>query len=161
MKTDRNLHSGRAVFTQEDDEILLNWLTRPGVGRLKGMKEYKELAERVCEPDHLLVNPALIHALKYPQHTAHSWRGRWVDKLTFLMPDGPKPRTKITFSNEDSADQQEETISRDVEFTREDDIILLKMKDEIIKAKDSKPIYERLHQQVFLLGFAVWKGPRS
>ncbi|KAI5807379.1 TRF2-interacting telomeric protein/Rap1 C terminal domain-containing protein [Peziza echinospora] len=130
-KTSGHRPGGRAAFTKEDDEILLNWLARPGVTHLKGMKLYIELAER------------------YPQHTHHSWRSRWVEKYMLEMPDGPKPRTKITFTDEND--------DSDVEFTREDDIILLNMKDEIIKAKNSKLVYEKLHKQHPQHSVEQWK----
>ncbi|CUS11565.1 unnamed protein product [Tuber aestivum] len=62
--------SGRTPFTQEDDDILLRAISVPGV-KLAGNAIYYKLAD------------------EYPHHTMHSWRGRWVDHLSKIMPNGP------------------------------------------------------------------------
>ncbi|PWW78025.1 hypothetical protein C7212DRAFT_362429 [Tuber magnatum] len=61
---------GRNFFTQEDDDILLRAISVPGV-KLGGNTVYQKLAD------------------EYPQHTMHSWRGRWVDHFSKIMPNGP------------------------------------------------------------------------
>ncbi|KAF8469160.1 TRF2-interacting telomeric protein/Rap1 C terminal domain-containing protein [Kalaharituber pfeilii] len=115
--------AGRMPFTEEDDQILLNWLARPGIS-LSGFKVYKELSE------------------KYPHHSFHGWRGRWVDKLSQTMPNGPEPKRIINFEGEGSGESEQEPM-----FTREDDEILLEFKDEIIGAENEKAVYKRIQKK--------------
>ncbi|KAF8420210.1 hypothetical protein EV426DRAFT_701763 [Tirmania nivea] len=120
----RKNKKGRVSFTDEDDQILLNWINRPGLA-LSGNKVYQELEAR------------------FPQHTYQAWRGRWLDQLKKIMPDGPRPTQKIDFDDfQPTPDEGGEPY-----FSRADDEILMDMKDEIIQAANEKAVYKKIQRQ--------------
>ncbi|RPA96820.1 hypothetical protein L873DRAFT_1791408 [Choiromyces venosus 120613-1] len=89
-KTTKSGKLGRNFFTQEDDDILLRAISVPGV-KLAGNAIYHKLAD------------------EYPQHTMHSWRGRWVDHLSKIMTEGPV----FQESNEPKPEPESREVTRD------------------------------------------------
>ncbi|KAI0835094.1 TRF2-interacting telomeric protein/Rap1 C terminal domain-containing protein [Hypoxylon sp. FL0890] len=121
----------RTKFTAEDDLILAEWVTRKernGEATL-GNDIYKELEA------------------KYPHHTYHSWRDRWVKKLQYLprpdisardpspspvqqpteSPTGPSPSTPRTSRSArgEYASPRRNAPQGRAKFTKEDDNMLI------------------------------------
>ncbi|KAH0614624.1 uncharacterized protein H6S33_000260 [Morchella sextelata] len=133
---------GRNTFTQEDDNILFEKLASVDSG-YNGNKIYQELHK------------------KYPHHTMHSWRGRWVDHFSKLK-DSQSRLEKLKeirdqMEDEEESDQLDLTESHEEPevipakngletFTKEDEAILQKMAVELL-ASSGGAIYEKLSRR--------------
>ncbi|KAI1419662.1 TRF2-interacting telomeric protein/Rap1 C terminal domain-containing protein [Xylaria sp. FL1777] len=106
----------RSKFTEEDDRILIRFVTEKGrLGESTGGNEiYKSLAE------------------EYPHHTWQSWRDRWAKKLKSIpRPPGsdreqsPKSNGKLVAPNRGPAPNRSPVARTRARFTAEEDDILL------------------------------------
>ncbi|KAG0644762.1 hypothetical protein HOY80DRAFT_938391 [Tuber brumale] len=147
-KTTKPGKLGRNSFTQEDDDILFRAIRVPGV-KLGGNAVYQKLAD------------------EYPQHTMHSWRGRWVDHFSKIMPEGPvfqessnpksepesppmtRDKMKATpTKEEDSTDSDSESDSELFSsFTNADKRLLMDKAEEINSSDQPMKIFKLLGRQ--------------
>lgn len=65
------------------------------------------------------------------------------------MPNGPVPRNRVPIKGAPDEDDESDSPDEPV-FTRQDDEILLKMKEEIVKAQNEKLVYRKIQKQVGL-----------
>lgn len=82
----------------------------------------------------------------------HSWRGRWVDNFSKIMPNGPIPPKKQSTERKEADQNKKE---KDVEvkreegqFTKEDEDLLEKQADRIMANPDQTYIYDILSKNV-------------
>ncbi|CAZ80656.1 unnamed protein product [Tuber melanosporum] len=156
-KTTKLGKSGRTLFTQEDDDILFRAISVPGV-RLGGNAVYQKLAD------------------EYPQHTMHSWRGRWVDHFSKIMPNGPvgqessnpKPERESPPINRDTLktihNREEDGANSDSEsdselfsnFTNADKKLLMDKAEEINSSDHPMKIFKLLSRQYSTHSWQEW-----
>ncbi|KAI5852609.1 hypothetical protein DFP73DRAFT_8626 [Morchella snyderi] len=135
--------NGLKTFTKEDDDTLFEKLASVDSG-YHGNKIYQELYE------------------KYPHHTMHSWRGRWVDHFSKLKDS--QSRLKKLKKIRDQLEAEEQSAQLDLTesdeepeaipaksglktFTKEDEAILQKMTVELL-ASSSSTIYGELSKRI-------------
>lgn len=95
----------RVPFTKLDEQILVTWVRNAGA-KTSGNEIYKDLAKMVGTAPKVITSqqqrPMLINTFQYPHHSWHSWRDKWVNKMSLLsedqlppvLPELPPPRTQ-------------------------------------------------------------------